>query len=91
MLTIPRLVLYFMGLFSCCQNVRHISAFFLELLESMNSSGSSSLPTETEKKIVKQGNIKVQLTFTKIHFYPFLRFTLLYHFSQKQQVQHKSQ
>ena len=56
MLTICRLGLYFMGLFSCCQNVHHI--FFLELLESMKS-GSSSLPAETEKQIVKQGNYKV--------------------------------
>ena len=51
-----------MGLFSCCQNVHHILFFFLELLESMKS-GSSSLPAETEKQIVKQGNNKVPLRY----------------------------
>ena len=59
MLIIHRLSLNFMGLFSCCQYVHHIFTFLLELLESMNSSESPSLPAETEKQIVKQGNIKM--------------------------------
>lgn len=37
--------------------------FLLELLESMNSSESLSLQTETEKLIVKQGDVKMSLNY----------------------------
>ena len=67
MLIIHRLC-EFTGLFSCCQSVRNNFTFLLELLESMNSSESPSIPTESEKQIVKQGNVKMQGTFRKIHF-----------------------
>ena len=41
----------------------HHIFFLLELLESMNSSESPSLQTETEKLIVKQGDAKMSLTY----------------------------
>jgi len=67
------------------------STFLLELLESMNSSESPSLQTETEKLIVKQGDVKMSLTYpNNLFFNQFLRL-LLYYYLQKHQLQHKSQ